>query len=151
MEFMPALLSGAVRDLLGDLVTHRTESLRTVRQGLPLVDVDDHIRQRQVIMGYPHKCGACQHSHGRSLAVGSASDQQLPIGIPLRLLSSTVKELEFGLVEIASLAQQEQMCFGMCDALQQRANTFTRIVVIDDPGERRMVLSASDYEQSFPN
>ena len=70
-----------------------------------------------------------------SLAVGSASDQQLPIGIPLRLPSSTVKELEFALVEIASLAQQEQMCFGMCDALQQKANTFTRIVVVDDLGE----------------
>ena len=86
-------------------------------------------------MGYPHKCGACQHSHGRSLAIGSASDQQLPIGITLRLPSSTVKELEFTLVELAGFAQQEQMCLGMCDALQKKANTFTRIVVVDDLGE----------------
>ena len=99
-----------------------------------MVDVNDHIRQRQMIMGYPHKCGACQHSHGRSLTIGSASDQQLPIGIPLRLPSSTVKEFELTVVELAGFAQQEQMCLGMCDA-QKKANTFTRIVVIDDLGE----------------
>ena len=48
-----------------------------------------------------------------------------------------MKEIEHCGIELAGLAQQEQMCLGMCDALNQKANAFTRIVVIDDVGVER--------------